>query len=373
MYKLIKKLRNKKDWLILLSLWFFVQYFLLFTNGIKTDGEAVRVIGEANKLLNLGHLSAPNFAMYFLEISLIYLKLKIGFGYEIIILIHLILNAFALFYLYNFLLKLYASSTLSLIGCILLLVCYPYQLYNSFLYTESLFFSLSIIYSCYLLNIEQFNTKNAFTVLFFLLLLCITRPTGIFFAGASIVYLFFKLSGKMTALNRAFLFTALSAIALFVLNILMGTGGGIDILLPFKDERIICEVPTLPYEVNIKTSSNSNSLFGLIYYITHNFDQFIRLAWLKTMAFFGLVRSYYSFTHNLFIISFFYPLYIFVVFSIIKFRKAIPISFVYFLTLIIITWLSVVFSCDEWHNRFFLTLTPFLIIPALYLFKKQSH
>lgn len=373
MYKSVQKIWDKKDWLILLVIWLVVQSFLLLTNGIKTDGEAIRVIGEANKLINSGHLSAPNFAMYFLEISLIYLKLKIGFGYEIIVLIHLFVNAFALYHFYHFLLNLYSSTWLALLGGILLLACYPYQVYNSFLYTESLFFSLSIIYSCYFLNIERFNTKNICTVLFLLLLLCITRPTGIFFAGASIVYLFFKLSDKMKAINRVFLFTALSAIALFVLNMLMGTGGGIDILLPFKDERIICEVPTLSYEVNIKTSSNSNSIFGLLYYIAHNFDQFTRLAWLKTLAFFGLYRPYYSFTHNLFIGSFFYPLYLFIVIAFFRFKKAIPISFIYFLTLIIITWLSVVFSCDEWHNRFFLTLTPFLIIPALYLFKKQSH
>jgi hypothetical protein len=38
---------------------------------------------------------------------------------------------------------------------------------------------------------------------------------------------------------------------------------------------------------------------------------------------------------------------------------------VFSLSLIFIFWISVVFSCDEWSSRFFLTLTPFLIAVAL--------
>jgi hypothetical protein len=35
------------------------------------------------------------------------------------------------------------------------------------------------------------------------------------------------------------------------------------------------------------------------------------------------------------------------------------------LALTAIFWLAVIFSCDEWHNRFFLTLTPFFILAAM--------
>jgi len=265
------------------------------------------------------------------------------------------------------------SKNLAAICCILLVICYPYQVYNSFLYTESIFFSLSVIYSCFFLSIMRFNVKNIFISLLLLLLLCTTRPTGIFFAGASVIYLFFNLSRQISLLKRGLLFCALSAVVLFLLNIIMGSGGSIDIILPFKDERIICDVPTLPYNVNIKTSSNGNTLYGLFYYIIHNFDQFTRLAWLKTKAFFGLTRTFYSNGHNLFIIAYFYPLYLLILLAIGRFRMAIPVSFIYFISLTLIIWISVVFSCDEWHNRFFLPLTPFLLVPALYLFtKKQS-
>ncbi|MEO6540298.1 MAG: hypothetical protein ABIN74_04880 [Ferruginibacter sp.] len=267
---------------------------------------------------------------------------------------------------------LYSSKKLALLGCILFAFCYPYQLYNSFIYTESLFFSLSVIYSCYLLNSNPFTFKKITLLFLLLLLLCITRPTGIFFLGATIIYASIRLSNHISLLKRIAIFIALSAAGLYILNMLMGSGAGFDIILPFRDERIICEVPTLPYEVNIKTTSNNNSLYGLFYYITHNFEQFSRLAWLKSKAFFGLTRTYYSTGHNIFIVCFFYPLYVFIILAIARFKRTIPLSFIYFISLTVIFWLSVVFSCDEWHNRFFLALTPFLIIPALYLFTKKN-
>ena len=363
---------RKKELLVLLTIWTIIQSFLLIINGIKIDGEGSRFIPEAYNLINKGSLSTANYYMYFLEIFLIYLKIKIGFGFGLIVFVQLAANLLALLYLNIFLSRYYTSKALAVLSCSLLVICYPYQVYNTFLYTESFFFSFSLIYSCYLLSITRFEAKNIFILLALMILLCITRPTGIFFFGASIIYLFFKLSRALSLLKRAALFFILSVIALLILNILMGSGGGIDIILPFKDERVICDVPTLPYNVDIKTITNGNSLYGLYYYILHNFDQFSRLALLKSKAFFGLTRPYYSAGHNFFIVTFFYSLYLFIILAIARFKVAIPTSFTYFFSLIIITWVSVVFSCDEWHNRFFLSLTPFLIIPAVYLFKKKS-
>ena len=363
---------KQKELLVLLSVWIIVQSYLVISNGIKIDGEGSRFIPEAYTLINTGSLSTANYYLYFLEIFLIYLKIKIGFGFGVIIFIQLAANLIALLYLNTFLEKYYSSKKLAFTACALLLFCYPYQVYNTFLYTESLFFSLSLIYSCYLLSISSFKAKNVAVLLVLMLLLCITRPTGIFFFCASVIYSFFNLSKYLSLLKRTLLFFALSVIALLLLNILMGSGGGIDIILPFKDERIICDVPTLTYNVDIKTTANGNSLYGLLFYIFHNFDQFSRLALLKSKAFFGLTRPYYSTGHNLFIVTFFYSLYLFIILAIARFKIATPTSFTYFLSLIIITWISVVFSCDEWHNRFFLSLTPFLIIPAVYLFKKKA-
>ena len=97
---------------------------------------------------------------------------------------------------------------------------------------------------------------------------------------------------------------------LFFLNSALSSGGEFDFMLPFRDEMIICGVPTLTNPVDIKTSQDQNSVAGLAYYITHHFSSFIQLAWLRTRAFWGLSRSYYSNGHNLYLAFYFYPVYI---------------------------------------------------------------
>ncbi|MEO6252902.1 MAG: hypothetical protein ABIO79_06340 [Ferruginibacter sp.] len=366
------KFWKRKDLLSLLLIWLIVQTCLLFTYGIKTDGEGLRVISEANKWIASGKFSSPLFNMYLTEISLVILKLKLNIGFGFIIAIHLILNLIALLVLYKFLISLYTSNKIALAGCLLLAICFPYQSYNTFIYTESIFFSLSIIYSCYLLTIKKYTGYKILVQLILLVALCLTRPSGIFFIAATIIYLYFYLLKDLKPVTRAMLFTFLSIIALTILNFAIGLGGGIDILLPFKDERIICDVPTLDYEVNIKTQGNGNSLYGLGYYVTHNFSQFSRLALLKSQAFFGLTRPYYSTFHNFFLQFFFYSLYVLTLISMILFKSKTPFAYIYIISLALIYWISVVLSCDEWHNRFFLTLTPFFITSALYLFTKTK-
>lgn len=357
---------------IIVTLWCIVQFLLLATKGIKLDGESIKPIEQASNLISGAGLSSRSYYMYFTEIILVYIKMKIGLGYWFVIAIQLVLNLIALMCFYNFMVTLLSSKLLALGAAFLLLICYPYQEYNSFLYTESVFFSLTIIYSCYLLKIEKLSYSNIPIILIFLFLLCITRPSGIFFIGATIIYLLFFVSKALNTWTRAITFTSLSVLALIILNYLMGAGGGIDIILPFKDERIICDVPTLSYNVPIATIENGNSLTGLLYYVTHNFGQFSRLGLLKAKAFLGLTRNYYSTLHNMFLVFYFYSLYLLILAGIIKFNKKLPISFIYLISLVIIYVLSVVFSCDEWHNRFFLTLTPFLIISALYFFRNST-
>lgn len=363
---------KKKGLILLIIFWLLVQAFLLITQGINTGGESINKIQEAENLISGKGLSSKSDYLYLTEIFLIFLKLKAHAGYGAVIAIQLILNLSALIYFYKFLNSFYSSKILSFTGCLILLACFPYQIYNTFLYTESIFFSLSLIYSCYLLQLKKLSLPNIFILFLFLFLLCITRPSGIFFMAATIVYLFFFISKTINPVVKAAVFITVSCFALFILNYLMASGGGIDILLPFKDERVICGIPTLSYNADIKTVQNGNSLYGLIYYVTHNFSQFSRLALLKSKAFFGLVRPYYSYGHNVFLVIYFYTLYALIILNIIKINKKLPVAFIYFIALTVIYWLSVVFSCDEWHNRFFITLTPFFIIPALYLFNKNN-
>ena len=331
----ILHLLKKYNVLLIFIFWFIVQVLIFVSNGINIGGEAERVIREANNLHTLGHFSSPSFYMYFTEIFLVFiLHIKLGFGYTFIVFIHLLLNFTALIYLFKFMDWFYQSKKLALIGATLLLCCFPYQAYNSFLYTESIFFSLVIIYSCRLLKERNFKIKDTLFLVLLLFIIMFTRPTAIFVLGATSVYLYFFFSKKLKIFWRIIIFLGICTSSLLLLNFLIVESsskvrvqGGIDILEPFRYEHIICDVPTITKEAPLKIIKNSNSLKGLLYYILNNFDQFSRLALLKTKAFFGLQRNYYSTSHNIFLAVYFYPLYALCLLAIFKFRKEISLAF----------------------------------------------
>jgi hypothetical protein len=359
----------KRNEIILIIIWALVQLFLLKTNGINTNGEATRFIREAYLLRNTGHFSTPIYFMYLTEISLITLKSYLNTGYSFIVILQLIINLFALVTFYYFINERYQSSKIALAAAVLMILCIPYQLYNVFIYTESIFFSLSIIFTCYLLRIKKFDLTNYAIIILMLVLLCLTRPSGMFFVGATIVYWFLFSTKSINFYLKLSVLMILVIINLFILNGMMGSGAGVDVLLPFKEEHIICDVAT-KLNNNPQDNISDNSILGLMNFIATHPSTFFKMGIKKTIAFFGLQRSYYSRGHNLFIASYFYCFYCLIIYGLIRFKKNIEAAHIYYLSLIGIFWLAVVFSCDEWHNRFFLTLTPMLILMCAWTLSK---
>jgi hypothetical protein len=356
---------------ILFLLWVTIQVCLLSLYGIKTDGEAENVITNANSLAVNGYFSNSRAYLYFTEIFLVFIKIKFDLGYGFIIIIHLALNFVALYCMYQLMCTFYSSARLALIGAILIIFCYPYQLYNGYLATESLYFSIGIFYSSYLLQTAEFTFKRT-TVLFLLLVLvCFTRPSGLFFFAATVIYLFFFSARDLTLLVRIGLLGLSTAIGIVMVNYFTKSGNGYDFLIPFKEEHLICGVTSMPGVVESKMSGY-NSLSSFANYLLQHPEQFFRLALLKSKVFFGLVRTHYSFGHNLFLIVFFYPIYLLSIGTLMRYRKYIPLEIIYCFSFFFIYWLSVIFSCDDWGNRFFLTLTPYLVLVALYLFKNKD-
>ncbi len=359
--------------ILIVAFWILMQSLLLYFYGIETGGESMKAILEAENLIKGNGLSFTSTFFYLTEILLIYLNLKIGVGYWFVVSIQLAVNLVALLYFFKFLESFTQSRLIAFAGAILLICCVPYQQYNSFLYTESIFFSLSIIYSCFLIACKKITLKKVAIIVGLLSLLCITRPSGIFFVAATIIYLFFQATLKMNFWKKIILFSSFTAIALVLLNAMMGAGGRIDILLPFNKQMIICEVPTNILGLKNTPLKTDNSISGLLDYILQYPQNFFRLSLLKLKAFFGLVRPYYSTSHNIILATYFYSLYLCIFLLLLRKIKQLPVAFVYFFAIIIIFALSVVLSCDEWGNRFFMTITPFLIVAALYLFVRPKE
>ncbi|MEO7767192.1 MAG: hypothetical protein ABIS01_07190, partial [Ferruginibacter sp.] len=100
-------------------------------------------------------------------------------------------------------------------------------------------------------------------------------------------------------------------------------------------------------------------------YLTHNFSHFLHFTAIKLQYFFFMTRPYYSKAHNYFLLSntitIYFLMIIFLFIKKIKFDKAI----VFFLiSTITVYTLTIIVQCDDYQNRFILSIFPFFVIFA---------
>jgi hypothetical protein len=223
------------------------------------------------------------------------------------------------------------------------------------------------------LAIRKITWKNALVTTALLCIVSMTRPTGLLFIPPVAIYLSTLATRNRHVFARASLAVLGGLFFLFMVDKALGAGGEFDFMLPFRTEDIICGTPTLLNPVAIKTAANGNSVGGMLFYMTHNSGQFLRLAWLKTIAFFGLYRPYFGRVHNIYLVVFFYPLYLMAAGAFRFWAEKNGRALVYLLSTIGVTWLTVMLTCDDWHNRFFLGISPFALLLALGWLSKWEH
>ncbi len=364
--------KNQRFFLLVFIIsWLIVQSFLLWRNGVVIGLEASKYIDQAQNFIAFGKLTSNNYWLYSTQIFLIVIALKLQLGFVAVVIFQLALNILATWMFYKLAVFFLKNEILSFLATFVFIINVSYQGYNSYLFTESVFYSLSIIYSSYLLRLQVITKKNVLLLLLMLSLLSITRPTGILFFAATAVYISFRFFLQISPLKKGIIF--LSAIVLFLIitNFMLDAGGSLDFMLPFKNENIICGVNTKE-NVNIKILKNGNSLQGLVYYIIHNTNQFLRLSKEKTILFFGFTRGYYSTLHNIYLMIFFYPLYLLSVVGIIKSLKKKDKIVIFFLIIIFLNWLTVLLTCVNWQNRFILAVTPYIFLMAFGAFSAKK-
>lgn len=373
--KVIKSVFLNKNTAIitLICAWLFVQLTLLFHRGIFIELEAGKYIEQAKLFLKTGNVSAPNLWFYSTQILLLALSLKLQAGFISVYLVQLFFNALSTFTFYK-ICKSFSDKKTSCIATILLIFNLPLQEFNNYLQTESLFISLLILFTNFVLRIKELDLTRIIQLICFLILITLTRPTGMMLIPSTFIYLFFRFYKLYSWSFTIAITLIIGAFFFLLLNTALGSGGEWRFMLSFRKELVLCT--STPYDVDIKISDNPNSIEGFWYYITHNFHQFIRLSLLKTVAFWGLCRSYFSHLHNLYLIMYIYPVYIFALLSLRTWVKKDPYSLLFFILNIALAWLTVILTCDDWHNRFFLVIMPFLYfisLPALQsLFRKKD-
>lgn len=354
---------------LLMALWAVVQGLVYWQFGIVTELEAHKYIEQADHLLQNGQVETPNFWLYSTQIFLIAGAKWSHAGLGTVVLLQILLNGFATFQFYRFAKKNSQPSTAFLLT-LLLIINWPYQSFNTYLYTESVFFSLTIIFSTYLFSLNKFTVKTFIAVTLLLTLLCVTRPTGILFLPCTFLFLLIRFFGKLHPVLKIFLALDLSWLFIVLLNLALGSGGEFDFLLPFREAHIICGVPTL--HENGVISNYKNTIGGIIHYIADYPAESLKLFAKRTLAFFGLYRDYYSTGHNTYLAVSFFPVFAAAGWGILMWWKKYKAIVVFCVTLVLATWGMVMLTCDDWHNRFFLALTPFLYLLAMPVIDKLA-
>ncbi|RZK10251.1 MAG: hypothetical protein EOO46_11330 [Flavobacterium sp.] len=358
--------------LLLFSFWAVTQLLLLWQYGIVTGFEANKYIEQADYFLENGHYATGNFLFYSTEILLIAACKKFGIGYWPVIGVQFLFNAISVYCFYYLALKFTNRAKVAFWFTVAFLCMYYYHLYNVHLFTESLYFSFSIIIFYGLNKLNRLSIISLIAVLTGLVILYLTRPVGLFFIVASFLFLVLKFFPKRAVLLflTAGIFITLGFI--FLLNRSLNSGGELDFLLPYLDERIICGVPTINTPHKLDVPIDADSVQGLFYIITNHWELFFKLSVKRLLAFFGVLRSYYSLPHNIFIGIYFYSIYIFSIMGSRSWSSRNRPQVVFIMSMVFLTALTTALSCDEWHNRFILAIVPFLLLLASLFFAEPA-
>lgn len=371
MFTALNRIINERPLVLLFSLFLVVQAILFYKIGVFTGLEAQKYIEQGNLLYKTGAFSDPKYVFYLPVILLVYLCRLAGIPDQVIVLAQLTLSAIAMFFFYK-LGKIIGNKRIAFYSTVLLIFFLPLQLWNFYLYSDSIFISLTIIFTYLVHKYGDKGLKGLFIILLFLIVLIFSRPNGMLFIPPLMVYLLFK---QQQSRQLKLLGLALCVFLLFSLYFLMNTafrgGGDLDILKPFVEEHIICFVPTRTTGTNIDIINTTSPLNDLFYYIIHNPKHFLQLSALKLLSFFNLTRSYYSTFHNICLLIFIIPIYLFSLIGIYRFMKINRNSSLFIVSLLILYPLAISFQCDDWHSRFTMIIIPYFILFCVYGLEKM--
>lgn len=352
---------NRHIWL-LLFVFFLVQGVLFYNTGVVTSLEAEKYIREGTSLAENGTLTETRFLFYLPVILLIafcrLLHLPLGF----VVAVQVLTGAVALYCFYR--VALHLTNRLWALGISLLLACcIPLQEWNMYLYSDALFISLSIIFFSILYFGSVHKRFGLLVMLLIPLVWCFARPAGVLFLLPLFILLF-----TVKTRNRLYLLGMLAA--LVVMIVLAGAyfngGGDLDTLKPYIEEHIICFVPQNAACAELDVVHTGNQLNDLFYYILHNPGHFFSLLLKKLVSFFNFTRPWYSSAHNLAMIIFMMPLYLFFLPGIIYlYRNRKPFAW-FVISVLVIYPVGVVMQCDDWHSRFTMPILPLMMLVAAY-------
>jgi hypothetical protein len=354
--------KSNKTTAITILLWFSATllWFALYGFNYNLEGEKYSL--QADYFLQHFKFEEKRHFFYLTTILIIAFCKTLYLKKAIAILILLAFNLLAYIKLSKAL-ELFFKHKQYALGAVGFLVFFPpFQSWTMYLYTENIFYSLVLILLAQVLTTTYLSIKNISIFLTLIILLIFSRPLGILFIAPLLLFLFLIATKKQQYL--LLIFSIVGAIAFYyVSQIVFTTTPDWTVQRSFNEENLICDIPTATINPNLKLISDKSQLKVLLYYITHNFGHFWPLALKRLQLFFLNTRTYYSSFHNVYLLAVLLTIYGVLAIRCKSIWKNIPKPLFWFITSLMVLFAgTIALQCDDYHNRFFMTLMPFWVL-----------
>jgi hypothetical protein len=357
------KLLTEKKIAIAGILYLLFSFCTLWWYGIDTNGEALKYLDDAHRILNGQVLRMPFFSIFYILYSLLVaFCIKFSLSLQVVAVVQVLLSFIAACCLYKLLLSITSDGSIAGAGFVIYLLCFPVQKWNFFLYTESLHTSLTVIclYVFYSI-IAKGQSTRWWIYLLLLLLIIFSRPVGIIFITATF---FTVITWLIKKRKKTIYYPVILSLAVLVVLVLES-----PFVFYFNPDslrrmEVICQVPgttsTTPYQEY--NSAGLSSFFHVIF-SEIGIKKFLLTGARKLGSFFGMMRSFYSMRQNIVLLVtgvLLYPLAIAGIF----YSKNTAGSYIKLFSIlyILITAGGIFFTCDEWSNRFIAPVLPQVIL-----------
>ncbi len=360
-----KRFFSNRDYLIVVALWVVAELLLFGKFGFYFQMEAEKYISEANFIMQNQHLSQGRYLFYLSTILIIALSISMKIGLHGAVFIIMIINLASYLYFFKALKKVFNTRLPAFLVILFLLSFWPYQAWSLFLYTECIFYSVVMLLFSRLLLFEKMNLPFVVSTSLILALVIISRPLGILFVFPVLFFLFFHLTRRQKIFFFGVVILAFFLLA-WVVQVVFTTTPDWNMQRAFLEENIICDMPVAISNSQLEMSHHPNQLYRLSFYITHNFSHFSGLALTRLKYFFLNTRPYYSSLHNAYLLISLFFIYACILIGVRSIKRIFPVSLLAFIFSVIFFFaLAIAFQCDDYHNRFFLTLMPLLTVLAV--------
>jgi len=325
--------------------------------GIKNSVDSVAYHEASFALLNGIVPSGRDiwYTSYFIFIAGISL---IG-GDSVIVLMQLLLSGVALCCIYRSTNIITDSRRTAFFAGFPYIVWIKIHQWNFYIYTESLFTSMSII-SFASLVLSKTVKQYVFASLIFLFTFFI-RPTGVALLAGLLIYGFALNYQRVSKNARLMIMSIILISGIILINFMMNDFNFIN---SYQKAEIIYPNISLGLNPPKKTfipSEDSSPIVTLIQFIYYNPIYFFSITVIKFLLFIGNVKPYFSPLHNAVIIVILYPLYFF---ALKGFRYFAPNQKEhYFIAGFVIAQCAIVsLTSENWDGRFLIPILPFVFI-----------